>query len=174
MTDKTIYENAPAYCHYYFDLIEGNDLMDELEKSKIFTLELFGQITPDKENHKYAPGKWTTKEVLKHIIDCERVYAYRALRFSRFDDTELPGFDENKYIAAIKGIELNLNDLREEYLSVRKSSVTLFKSITDEMLHFKGRANKVEISARAIGFMTVGHNLHHLHFIRSKYLNPVV
>ncbi|MFZ5946579.1 MAG: DinB family protein [Stygiobacter sp.] len=171
MTDKTIYQDAPKYCHYFFDLVQTDDLLNELKKSKIFTDNLFKLITAEKENYSYAPNKWTTKEVIRHIIDCERVYTYRALRFSRFDNTELSGFDENKYIDSIKGLEQNLADLKDEYDNVRKSTIALFKAMTKEMLDFKGTANNVGFTARTLGFMTVGHNLHHCNFIKTKYLN---
>lgn len=171
MTNKTIYQDAPQYCHYYFDLVKTDDLLTELEKSNQLTQELFSLITSEKENHSYLPKKWTTKEVLKHIIDCERIYTYRALRFSRFDSTELSGFDQNKYIDNIKNVELNLSDLKDEYENVRKSTIALFKSMTKEMLDFKGTANKVVFTARTLGFMVVGHNLHHCNFLKTNYLN---
>jgi len=171
MTDKTIYKDAPDYCHYFFDLVETDNLLDELQKSYQITNELFQLITPEKENFSYQPDKWTTKEAIRHIIDCERVYTYRAFRFSRFDNTELPGFDENKYIETIKGKALNLSDLKDEYENTRKSTIALFKTMTNEMLDFKGPANKVYFTARSLGFMTVGHNLHHCNFIKTKYLN---
>lgn len=171
MTDKSVYKDAPSYCHYFFDLVETNDLLNELEKSYQLTLDLFKLITPEKENYSYQPNKWTVKEVLRHIIDCERVYTYRAFRFSRFDNTELAGFDENKYIKNFKSTEVSLADLREEYENLRKSTISLFKSMTNEMLDFKGTANKVTFTARALGFMTVGHNIHHCDFIKSNYLN---
>lgn len=171
MTDKIIYKDAPNYCHYFFDLVKTDNLLYELEESKKNTLDIFELIKPEKENYSYEPNKWTTKEVIRHIIDCERVYTYRALRFSRFDNTELAGFDQNKYIDQIKSFDLNLADLRNEYLSVRNASIDLFKTMDNEMLDFKGLANKVNFTARTLGFMTVGHNLHHCNFIMTKYLN---
>lgn len=171
MTDKTIYKDAPDYCHYFFDLVETGNLLNELEKSKNFTQDTFDLITTEKENYSYQPNKWTTKEVLRHIIDCERVYTYRAFRFSRFDNTELAGFDENKYIEQIKIAEQPLPDLLNEYSIVRNSTIALFKTMNDEMLDNKGIANNVYFTARTLGFMTVGHNFHHCNFIRTKYLN---
>jgi uncharacterized damage-inducible protein DinB len=173
MTNKKIYEDAPAYCHDYFNLVETDDLLNELVKSYQSTQELFGLITPENENHSYQPGKWTIKEVLRHIIDCERVYTYRAFRFSRFDDTELAGFDENNYIEVLKGQEQTLSDLKEEYKQVRRSTIALFKTMTNEMLDFKGTANNVGFTARALGFMTVGHNVHHVKYIGTVLLKEV-
>lgn len=172
MPKLTSLQDAPSYYHYFFDLVETDDLLLELEKSKTFTRELFNSISPEKEDFAYQPGKWTTKEILKHIIDCERVYTYRALRFSRFDTTELPGFDEDSYTENLKiqNIHLSLTDLWEEYENLRKSTIYLFKNMTNEMLDFKGKANNLELTARLMGFMTVGHNLHHGNFIKENYL----
>jgi uncharacterized damage-inducible protein DinB len=171
MTDKIIYKDAPNYCHYFFDLVETNDLLNELEKSYKLTKEVFKLITFENENYSYQTNKWTIKEVLRHIIDCERVYTYRAFRFSRFDNTELSGFDENEYIEKIKQAEQSLAELIDEYENVRKSTINLFKTMTNEMLDFKGKANKVSFSPRTLGFMTIGHNIHHVNFIKTKYLN---
>jgi uncharacterized damage-inducible protein DinB len=170
MIDKTIYKDAPQYCHYFFDLVKTDDLVTELEKSYHLTQQLFTQITPKKENFSYQSNKWTIKEVIRHIIDCERVYTYRAFRFSRFDNTELAGFDENEYIENIKQAEQSFVELIDEYDNVRKSSIALFKTMTNEMLDFIGTANKVTFTARTIGFMIVGHNIHHINFIKTKYL----
>ena len=171
MTDKIIYKDAPNYCHYFFDLVETNDLLSELEKSYKLTKEVFKLITFENENYSYQTNKWTIKEVLRHIVDCERVYTYRAFRFSRFDNTELSGFDENEYIEKNKQAEQSFAELIDEYENVRKSTINLFKTMTNEMLDFKGKANKVSFSARTLGFMTVGHNIHHVNFIKTKYLN---
>lgn len=171
MRDKRYYQDAPPYCHYFFDLIPTEDLLSELDKSLQSTIALIGQIIPEKENYSYQSNKWTTKEVIRHIIDCERIYTYRALRFSRFDDTELRGFDEDMYIANLKALEENLRDLEEEFLYLRKSTIALFKSMTEEMLDFRGIANEVIYSPRTLGYMTVGHNLHHCNFIRTHYLD---
>lgn len=161
---------TPDYCRYYLDLVETGDLISELEKTKQHTLELFDRIRPENENFSYQSGKWTTKEVLRHIVDCERIYSYRAFRFSRFDETELAGFDEGMYIANLNSSLLNLSGLKEDYLSVRSSTISLFKGMTDEMLDFKGTANQGVFSARALGYMCVGHNIHHCNMLKERYL----
>jgi len=107
---------------------------------------------------------------LRHIIDCERVYAYRAFRFSRFDDTELPGFDENQYIIHSQKIQSDLQSLKDEYSNIRESTLNLFKPMTENMLDFKGTANTAGFTARGLGYMTVGHNIHHCNFIKTHYL----
>jgi hypothetical protein len=87
------------------------------------------------------------------------------------DNTELSGFDENLYMDRMKGVEQNMSDLKEEYEYVRKSTISLFKTMTNEMLDFRGTANKAVFTARTLGFMTIGHNLHHCQFIKENYLN---
>lgn len=170
MNNPAIYNNAPAYSRHYFDLIETDDLLLELENSFQLTLDLFSDVKPEQENYAYADGKWTLNEVLRHIIDCERIFAYRALRFSRLDATELPGFDEDHYMASLKGMHWDLASLLQEYSHVRKSSMALFENMSGEMFNFKGNANGFSISTQAVGFMIVGHNLHHLSIVKSRYL----
>lgn len=172
MVNKVYYNDAPDYCRPFFDLVDSDDLLAELEKSKIDTLTLFANITEDNANYRYAPNKWSVKEVLRHIIDCERVYAYRALRFSRFDNTPLSGFDENVYIDNSRIVEQHLFDLKNEFELVRNSTIELYKPMTNTMLDFKGTANNATFTARTLGFMTVGHNIHHCKTIRSRYLKP--
>ena len=171
MKDKSFYQDAPDYCHSFFDLVSTSDLLSELEKSCRYTHKLFEKIPAEKENYSYQKGKWTIKEVIQHIIDCERVYAYRALRFSRFDSTELAGFDQEKFIQNYKNSLSDFSDLKEEYTIVRKSTLALYQSMTEEMLNFKGKANQATFTAKTLGFMVVGHNLHHCYFIEKMYLN---
>lgn len=171
MQNPTLYAHSPQYFHSFFDLVQTNDLLYELEKSGEFTANLFRNIPVDMENYAYAPNKWTIKEVLRHIIDCERIFAYRAFRISRFDPIELAGFDEDMYIENAKSIDQNLNELVLEFETVRNATISLFKPMTEEMLDFKGTANQLLLTARSIGFMVVGHNLHHANFVNSHYLN---
>ena len=171
MKNKAIYKDAPEYCEYFFDLIQSDDLLSEFEKSKELTLDVFKSISPELENYAYQPNKWTTKEVLRHIIDMERVFAYRAFRFSRFDDTELSGVEQNDYIENVKLTDIKLSDLQEEYLAVRNSTVLIYRDINTKMLDFKGTANKQPYTARTLGFAMIGHNIHHCNFIKTKYLD---
>lgn len=170
MNNQTIFNEAPTYFHYYYGLIPSNDLLVALEEDLYATLDILNSITSEKENFAYAPGKWTTKEVFKHIIECERIFAYRALRFSRFDSTPLPGFDENDFIENSKQINQSLAELITEFELVRKSTIALFKYMSPEMLQFQAHANNTTCSTRAIGFMIVGHCIHHCNFVRKSYL----
>lgn len=170
MQNAKLYSEAPTYCHYFFDLIESDNFLEEFENSRKSTLNLIENIPLEKENYAYQEGKWTVKEVFKHIIDCERIFIYRALRFARFDATPLPGFDENAYMANQDITNLSLFDLKNEYNIVRESAVLLYKNLNDDMLDFKGRTNGMNYSARIIAFMIIGHNLHHIKMIQNKYL----
>ena len=170
MQDQNIFNEAPTYFHYYYGLVPSNDLLVALEEDLNTTLDILKSIPSEKENFAYAPNKWTTKEVFKHIIECERIFAYRALRFSRFDSTPLPGFDENHFIENSTQMNQNLAELIIEFELVRKSTIALFKYMSPEMLQFQAPANNTTYSTRAIGFMIVGHCIHHCHFVTQKYL----
>jgi uncharacterized damage-inducible protein DinB len=171
MIVKPNYNDAPDYCAYYFDLVPEQDLIDALKRTAEETRELFSTIPAEKENYKYAPDKWTIKQLLRHLADCERVYMYRAMRFSRLDDTELPGFDENNYAQNDNTAAVNLQQVVEEYKHLRQASILLFQGMTNAMLDFKGKANQRTSTARAWGWMAAGHNMHHCKILREKYLH---
>ncbi|MCB0762518.1 MAG: DinB family protein [Flavobacteriales bacterium] len=171
MKNKSHYNDASEYCHYFFDLVPTSDLLHELVVSRDESLAVFRKISPALENHAYMAGKWTVREVVRHIIDCERVYAYRAMRFSRFDATPLPGFDEDEYIRNVAGGSEPFSEMINEYIAVREATITLYQYMSDSMMDFRGTANEVVYTARSLGFMTVGHNLHHCRFLDTHYLN---
>ena len=170
MNNPALYTASPAYCHYYFDLVPTNDLLAELSTDLNQTVAFFNSIPTDKEHFAYQVGKWTVAQLLRHVIDCERIFAYRALRFARFDETPLAGFDEDFYISGLLSKKEKLDDLIKEFIVVRNATISLFQTLTDEMLDFQGTANKLKISARAIGFCIIGHNVHHRKIIQERYL----
>lgn len=147
-----------------FELVEG--LINNLEK----TLDLFNSIPSEKQEYRYDEGKWTIKELLQHLIDSERIFAYRALRIAREDKTNIPGYEHNDYVPVSRANNRNYNDLIEEFEALRKSSISLFKSFDEAMLLNVGTANNDNISVRAIGFIMVGHYNHHINIIRERYL----
>ncbi len=170
MIIKPNFSNAPAYSHRYIDLVEGNDLCAELKNSFQMTKELFLSLPTDKINYSYSENKWTVKEVLRHIIDCERIYAYRIFRLSRMDNTPLNSFDENEYINNISKLDYSLLDLLEEFELLRNSTLKLFQPITIEMLDFEGTVNNALFTPRLLGYLVVGHNIHHCNMIKTRYL----
>ena len=119
--------------------------------------------------HRYAPGKWSVKEVVGHMIDGERVFSYRALRVARADTTPLPGFDENAWVPAAHFDRRPMPDLVADYQTVRAATVALFSSFEEEALVRMGTANDQPISVRALAHMIAGHELHHVAILRERY-----
>jgi hypothetical protein len=159
----------PPFFEVYIHQAEDEEIVLSLEKNlkiietiNIKELEAIGDKT-------YAPGKWTIKDILQHMIDTERVQSYRAMRLARNDKTVLPGFDENLFAANTNLSVKTVKDLLEEYILLRKANIAMFKGFSDEMLMRSGVCYKVEISVLALGFVLCGHQIHHLRVIREKY-----
>jgi len=169
MLDKSIYPQAPAYYHYYFDLVESNDLISELQKNQAWIADFIKEVPNEKWDFAYAEGKWTVAEVIRHMIETERIFAYRALRFSRMDSTPNPGFDENAFIHNLQSVSFSKEHLLREFITVREATLSLFESMTPEMLHFNGNANGQSVTAEMLGFMIVGHGIHHANVIKERY-----
>ncbi len=162
---------TPEYYQYYINLVEQNNLPDAFQLSKQLACTLIESLEDSKLGYAYQPDKWTVYEVLQHIIDTERILAYRALRFSRFDTTMLSGFDENKFIAAIQAnIHYSKKNIFDEFCIVRDATIILYNNMNEKMLDFVGQANKNITNARQIGFFIIGHQLHHIRVIEEKYL----
>jgi uncharacterized damage-inducible protein DinB len=145
-------------------------LVEELEISVHRLVKFVREIPMDKFDYRYAEGKWTIKDILLHLIDSERIFAYRALRFARNDKTELPGFDENSYVDEANANQRSIQDLLTELLVVRQASLTLFKSFSEEQLLCKGIASNNPMSVRALGFIIIGHQNHHQKVFEERYL----
>lgn len=154
----------------YIQQLNNVDLLEELEIS-VHRLRNFVQNIPiDKYDYSYAPGKWTIKDILQHLIDSERVFAYRALRFARKDGTVLPGFEENDYAAVANGNQRSIRELLTELAVVREATLSLFRTFSDETLLLRGTASGKEMSVRALGFIIIGHQNHHQHVFQDRYL----
>lgn len=162
---------VPSFYHNYVRRVPENDLMPALRNQTPSFLRFLNRIPAAKRNYRYARGKWTIKELLQHMIDAERVFAYRALCFARQDKTALPGFDENSYAASSKAQKRNWEDMIAEFKSLRQSTELLFASFDRQQLGSKGIANNNPISVLAIGFIVTGHAYHHLHILRERYLS---
>jgi len=163
-------EYAPYYAGY-IARCDGADLITSLHDAAARFVAVIDPVPETKGDHRYAPGKWSIKEVLQHLIDCERVFAYRALRFARNDSTDLHGFDEDAYAPAAEADRRTLEDLRREHAAVRAATIALFSSFTPAMLTRQGRANGNPFSVRALGWAIAGHELHHLDVIQQRYLS---
>ena len=161
----------PAYASMYIDLIPNDGLLlEHLKNNFIAAQSLINSLPEETLLYRYAPGKWTIKEVLVHIIDDERIYAYRALRFARNDKTELPGFEQDDYTRYSNANSRDIQDIMEEYEAVRNSTIALFKQFDEEVLSRSGTANKNHVTVRALGYHIAGHEMHHLNIIKEKYL----
>jgi hypothetical protein len=154
----------------YIQALENVELFEELEISLHDFIKFIQNIPMDKFDYSYAEGKWTIKEIIQHIIDTERIFAYRALRISRNDRTPLPGFDENFYVDNTNAKSRSIQDLLTEFSTVRHSNMLMFKSFSDEQLRRIGIASEHEVSVRAIGFLILGHLKHHQKVFTERYL----
>lgn len=162
------HEYAPFYAPYLNALGKVN-LIEELEISLHDFIRFVQNIPMDKFDYRYAEGKWTIKEIIQHVIDTERIFAYRALRISRNDQTPLPGFDENFYVNNTNAAARSIQDLLTEFSAVRHSNLFFFKSLSDLQLLRTGIASNATVSVRAIGFIMIGHQKHHLNIFQERY-----
>src|SRR5882724_5867770 len=153
-------ETIPSFYKNYVKQIDEPDMLQALRISGHRMLELVHSIPEKKIDFAYAAGKWTLRELLCHIIDAERIFCYRALRFARNDKTALPGFEENDYAPQANAGSRSLNKIAAEMAHLRSSTIDLFESFTPEMLMRKGTASKNEISVIALGFIIPGHETH--------------
>lgn len=162
--------NVPEYYHKYIEQVNADGVMEALEQHRQFFDHYLENLPPAKWEYAYAPGKWTIKEVVQHIIDSERIFAYRALRIARKDPTPLPGFDENMFALNARAKKRKTSELVDEFSIVRNSSLALFRSFDDDQIKSIGVANEQPISVEGIGFIIAGHGLHHVNIINERYL----
>lgn len=158
------------YKIYLKNVAPETNIIEGQKNSLSCSFNFFQSIPDDKLLYQYAEGKWTPKEILQHITDTERIFSYRALRISRNDFTELPGFDENAYVPPSMANKKSMNQLLDEFASLKRANITLFKGFTDTMLLRKGKASGGPISVRAIPFILMGHEAHHIQVIKERYV----
>lgn len=158
------------YYENYVSLVPDVSLDLALASGKSKTTSFFNDIPESKWNYRYQQNKWTPRDILQHLIDTERVFAYRALYFSRFEGANLKGFDENVFAENTTANERTMEDLLKEYDAVRNASVCLFKSFDEKHLNRKGIANESAMSVAAAGFVICGHEIHHCNIINERYL----
>ena len=161
------------YIQRYLDLVPSENWLEEMKISGNSTLEIYRNLSPEQSNFAYAEGKWTMKELLQHLIDAERIFVYRAMRFARKDKTELPGWDEEEYANHYFSAKRRVESLTEEFETVRKSSLIFFENLNPQQLSETGIANGNEISVETIGKLVVGHNIHHVNIMNERYLNQL-
>jgi len=163
-------EYASYYGNYIAQVSEEYTLVEELEISLHRFIKFVQDIPMDKFDYRYAEGKWTIKDIIQHLIDAERIFAYRALCFARKDVTELPGFEENDYVDEANANHRSIMELLTELSSVRHATLLLFKSFNEGQLLRSGIASNNPMSVRAIGFVIIGHQNHHQKVFEERYL----
>lgn len=159
-----------GYCENYISRIQQEDICQVLKDQEANFGELYHSFTDEQWVFSYAPDKWTIKDVLLHIIDTERIFAYRALRISRGDATALPGFNQDVYADNAKATKRTGASLLEEYHQVRKSTISLFSNMSDEDCIREGNASKLLFTPLGTAYMIAGHENHHFAILKERYL----
>lgn len=160
----------PPFYESYIKNVIGSDPFRNLENQYQEIQSILQSLPEVEANYAYSEGKWTVKEVLGHITDTERVMSYRAFCISRKEKRSLPGFEQDDYVKEANFNERSITNLLEDYRAVRKSTISLFKNFTEDMLNQKGIANEKEVSVLALLFIITGHEMHHLKILKEKYL----
>jgi hypothetical protein len=158
------------YYGTYIDLVASGDVVTTLATQMEETQALLRGLPASIATHRYAPGKWSVNEVIGHVLDAERIFAARALRFARGDGTPLPSFEQNDYVANATFNAYPLSELALELASIRQSTIYLFKHIDEAAWMRRGIASDAEVTVRALAYIIAGHELHHRYILRTKYL----
>ncbi len=160
---------SPSWADVYLEKIPDGEVMEYLDSGADLMLEYVENLTDEQLLYSYAENKWTIKEVLVHIMDAERVFNYRALTAARQDTTPLPGFDHNAYVPKSGANQRSKESLLAEYKALRQATVLFFASLDEEALDFIGEAKGQPCTARAMAYMTAGHERHHLQILKERY-----
>lgn len=163
--------DVPPFYLKYIHRVEGQELATSLVDSGDELYQQFKMISEEQAHYRYQRDKWSVKDILQHLIDAERVFCYRALRFSRGDATPLEGFEQNDYVVEALADERTLKSLIEEFQTLRMSTVQFFSSLKSDVLSRKGIASGGEMSVEMVGFIIAGHTSHHLSVIQERYLS---
>jgi len=163
-------ESVPQFYRGYVNNVKEHDMYEILRLSNKQTLEVVRSIPEARGEFRYAAGKWSIKELLCHMIDFERIFAYRALRFGRNDKTSLPGFEENDYAPEANAHSRSIKDTADQMERLRQTTIDLFEGFTPEMLSRKGIASNAELSVVNLGFIIPGHETHHRKVLQERYL----
>src|ERR1700748_2968933 len=165
-------EYAPFY-ETYVSKVQGADVLSQLESQRLQTAQLFAAGSERDGNFRYAPDKWTIKEVVGHLSDSERIFSYRALRIARGDQTPLPGFEQDDYVKNGNFAEQSVADLVAEFGSVRAAPLALFRSLNGAAGSRRGTASEKPVTVRALAFIIAGHELHHREILKERYFPAI-
>jgi hypothetical protein len=161
-------EYAPYYDHY-ISLVQGEDILNTLDQQRRDTMLLLSGRDDEDGDFRYAPEKWSAKEVLGHVCDTERIFAYRALRISRADATPVEGFEQDDYVRNGPFAQRPLADQVEDFIAVRRATLSLLRNLDEAAWARRGIANKNEVTVRALAYIIAGHELHHRRILEEKY-----
>jgi hypothetical protein len=170
MLQRPLASEYPEYYKPYVDLVPEGELLTLLKENLVKTIELFESLSEASGHFRYAEDKWSIKEVLGHMADTERIMSYRLLRVGRGDQTALAGFNENEYVEGSQINKLPIKRILEDFIAIRKATLTLFQNMPEEAWANIGFANNTDVTARAIGYIIAGHALHHFKIINDRYL----
>jgi hypothetical protein len=161
----------PHFYETYLNQIDNEtDILQALEDQLASTRNLLTEMPLEKEDYRYAEGKWSVKELIGHVIDTERIMAYRALAIARGEKQLLPGFNENEYVENSNFSQRSMLSFIEEFTSLRQANLVFYKTLTEEMLHKKGSSNGNQVTPLALIAITLGHELHHINILKERYL----
>lgn len=160
----------PQYFARYVSRVDADSLSEAMVKYKDLLTDFYRNLPEAKAEYRYAPDKWTLKELLQHVVDTERIMSYRLLRISRGDKTPLASFDENSYAVASNANARSFDSIKEEFIAVRKATDLLIASLSEEQLNEEGVASNLPVTANAVGYIIFGHMLHHKAVVEQKYL----
>ncbi|MGC1371820.1 MAG: DinB family protein [Candidatus Sulfotelmatobacter sp.] len=161
-------EYAPHY-ERYIALVDGENILSVLEQQRRQTMLLLSGRNEDDGNIRYAPDKWSAKEVLGHVCDTERIFAYRTLRIARGDSTPLPGFEQDDYVRSGPFANCTLSSLVEEFIAVRRATLSLLRNLDEAAWMRRGVASNSQVTVRALAYMIAGHELYHRRILEEKY-----
>jgi uncharacterized damage-inducible protein DinB len=162
-----------AFYETYVSLVPDVDAVAALEAQRMQMAQLLAGRSERDGNFRYAPGKWSVKEVIGHLADSERIFSYRALRIARGDATPLSGFEQDDYVREAGSGRRELRDLAEEFAAVRGATVALYRALGEEAWKRRGSANKSEVTVRALAFIIAGHELHHRNTLEQRYFAAI-
>lgn len=168
MTRPNETDYAPPYASYV-DLVDEEDILEAMEQQSSITQKLLASLDESRSAWRYAEGKWSIKEVIGHVVDSERIMGYRALCIARGETQNLPGYEENDYVANAAFDAWKLGDLAEQYALVRRSNIVFFRNLQPQAWDRRGTANDHVVSVRGLAYVIVGHERHHLRVLKEKY-----
>ena len=168
--DRPDWHEYPPLFRRYLAAVPDGDVLTMLETQLSDTLDLLAPVGPERAEHRYAPGKWSIKESVAHLADTERILSTRALRIARGDTTDLPGFDQDAYVAGLDLSSRPLGTLSAELVAVRTATLALFRSFDAQALQRTGTVDGEPLSVRALAFVIAGHERHHQTLFRERYV----